>query len=230
MIKIEYTSNFLGINIYGDYNDLELLYKSINNIIDSNNIICEHTNNLLDEIRSSYSGNRDYLLNTNNIDLSKLKNHNINKKDISLNNLYYGFKYSFPDIMIDYIIINHFDKKNIFNIYSNYINYFYGLIFDKLRDTIGDIKINKIKNGLIDCNINERTFYLQWFEFITCNYIKMNKDKRIKNFSKIMNYIYNYQSYKDYLKMRREILNICKEKNISINDYIYEDYPNNIEW
>ena len=125
MIRIEYTSNFLGINIYGDYNDLELLYKSINNIIDCNNNICEHTNNLLDEIRSSYSGNRDYLLNSNNIDLSKLKSHNINKKDIGLNNLYYGFKYSFPDIMIDYIIINHFDKKNIFNILI-----FYSFFFD----------------------------------------------------------------------------------------------------
>ena len=35
MLKVELTENYAGVTIYGDYNDLDFLYDSINYCMDS---------------------------------------------------------------------------------------------------------------------------------------------------------------------------------------------------
>ncbi|MBR1413501.1 MAG: hypothetical protein IJ574_02375 [Bacilli bacterium] len=46
----------------------------------------------------------------------------------------------------------------------------------------------------------------------------------------IMDAIYNYYDYEDYLKMKIDIEKICKEKNCSLDDLHYNDYPEKVEW
>ena len=44
------------------------------------------------------------------------------------------------------------------------------------------------------------------------------------------NDLYSYGDYEDYLKMKIYMEKLCKEKNCSLDDLHYEDYPEEIEW
>ncbi len=58
----------------------------------------------------------------------------------------------------------------------------------------------------------------------------MTKKQREKEFMHIMDAIYNYGDYEDYLKMKIDMEKLCKEKNCTLDDLHYEDYPEEIEW
>ena len=58
----------------------------------------------------------------------------------------------------------------------------------------------------------------------------MNKEQRKKEFMHMADAIYNYGDYEDYLKMKTDMEKLCEEKNCTLDDLHYEDYPEDIEW
>ena len=91
-------------------------------------------------------------------------------------------------------------------------------------------KFNKIKNGLLESVVTDSIFIPQWFEIISIDYANMTKKQREKEFMHIMDEIYNYMNYDDYYNMIKELEKLCKEKNCSLDDLHYDNYPEEIEW
>jgi len=124
-----------------------------------------------------------------------------------------------------------FKKVNdIYNPYINMVNYFYSLVLHSLENMLTEIKFNKIKKGLLESVVTDSIFIPQWFEIISIDYSKMTKKQREKEFMHIMDAIYNYGDYEDYLKMKIDMEKLCKEKNCSLDDLHYDNYPEEIEW
>ena len=171
---------------------------------------------------------------------SNFKDYLVNKidkkKDITDKNICFCFNYLLPDLFLDMVLINHFirkiDKKvnDIYNPYINMVNYFYSLVLHSLENMLTEIKFNKIKKGLLESVVTDSIFIPQWFEIISIDYSKMNKKQREKEFMHIMDAIYNYGYYEDYLKMKIDMEKLCKEKNCSLDDLHYDNYPEEIEW
>ena len=109
-------------------------------------------------------------------------------------------------------------------------NYFYSLVLHSLENMLIETKFNKIKKGLLESVVTDSLFIPQWFEIISIDYSKMTKKQREKEFMHIMDAIYNYSDYEDYLKMKIGIEKLCKGKNCLLDDLHYEDYPEEIEW
>ena len=242
MLKVELTENYAGVTIYGDYNDLDFLYDSISYLIhgdpssDGEYTMQNHLYGFLYDVRHAYQGDREAILVDNYLQDYKRKWLEIRKKDVTEHNVYFCFNYLLPDIFLDMVLIKYFirkvDKKvnDVYNPYINMVNYFYSLVLHSLENILTEIKFNKIKKGLLESVVADSIFIPQWFENISINYSKMTKKQREKDFMHIMDAIYNYSDYEDYLKMKIDIEKLCKEKNCSLDDLHYEDYPEEIEW
>lgn len=242
MLKVELTENYAGVTIYGDYNDLDFLYDSISYLIHGDPssygeyTMQNHLYGFLYDVRHAYQGDREAILVDNYLQNYKRKWLEIRKKDVTEHNVYFCFNYLLPDIFLDMVLIKHFirkvDKKvnDVYNPYINMVNYFYSLALHSLENILTEIKFNKIKKGLLESVVTDSIFIPQWFEIISIDYSKMTKKQREKDFMHIMDAIYNYSDYEDYLKMKIDIEKLCKEKNCSLDDLHYEDYPEEIEW
>jgi len=242
MLKVELTENYAGVIISGDYDDLDNLYDSIHYFIkDEPNSLGEyflqnHLYGFLYDVRHAYQGDREVTLIDNSLDELKRQWHGIKKKDVSNYNVYYSFNYLLPDILLDMIIIKYFirniDKKNndIYNPNINMVNYFYSLVLNSLKKMLTEIKFNKVKKGIINAFVYDKTFIPQWFESVTIDYAKMSKNKREKEFMHIVDLVYNYMEYGDYYNLKKELEKYANENNCSLDDLHYGDYPSEIVW
>lgn len=242
MLKVELTKNYAGVTIYGDYNDLNFLYDAINYLIhkdpssDGEYTMQNHLYGFLYDVRHAYQGQRGAILIDNDINDNTREWFKFKKKDITDKNICFCFNYLLPDVFLDMILIKYFirkvDKKvnDIYNPYINMVNYFYSLVLHSLEELLTEIKFNKVKKGLLESAVTDSIFIPQWFEIISIDYAKMTKKRREKEFMHIMDTIYNYGDYEDYLKMKIDMERLCKEKNCRLDDLHYEDYPKEIEW
>ena len=242
MLKVELTENYSGVTIYGDYDDFDYLYDSINYLIhedpisDKEYTMQNHLYGFLYELRHAYQGQRDAVLIDNALNDNTREWFDFKKKDITDKNIYFRFNYLLPDLILDMVLINYFikkvDKKNndIYNLYINMVNFFYSVVLHSLENLLTEIKFNKIKKGLLNSVITDSMFIPQWFEIISIDYAHMTKKQREKEFMHIMDAIYNYGDYEEYLKMKIDMEKLCKEKNCSLNNLHYDNYPEEMEW
>lgn len=240
MLRIDVTKNYVGVNIGGDYDDLDKLYDSIHYLIqeDSNSIeeytMQNHLYAFLYEVRHAYQGSRGVESLPNGLTDEAKKYYHIKKGNTD--NIYYSFQYTIPDLLLDMVLVKYFiskvDKKenDIFNPYLNLVNLFYSLVLDAFLDILSLPKYNKLKKGILNSKISKKNFFPQWFQIITCNYLNSPKEKRLKNFMKTAEAIYNYNEFDDYYDMKLRIEKTCKEKNCTIDDFYYENYPSDLEW
>ncbi len=242
MLKVELTENYAGVTIYGDYNDLDFLYDSINYLIrgDGENIqeymMQNHLYSFLYELRHAYQGQRGAELIDNDLNEYTREWLGFKKKDVTDKNIYFCFNYLLPDIFLDMMLIKYFiiklDKKfnDIYNPYINMANYFYSLVLHSLENFLTERRFNKIKKGLLESVISDKLFVLQWFEVISVDYANMTKEHRKKEFMHIMEAIYNYGDYEGYYEMKKKMEDLCKEKECNLDAIHYEGYPEDMEW
>ena len=240
MIKVKLTENYAGVNISGDYEDLDELYNAIHYLIkqDPNNEMEEsmqnHLYGFLYDVRHAYQGDRDIELIENG--LSDYKKEYFKIKKIVKENVYFSFNYVLPDLILDMVLIKYFirniDKKesDIFNPYINLINLFYAKVLNSLSELLTPVKFNKMKKGIIESVISDTIFFPQWFEVIICDYLNYDKNQRVKHFTKTMAAIYDYSSFIDYIEMKLEIEKYCEENNCRFSDVRMCDYPEKIDW
>lgn len=242
MLKVELTENYAGVIISGDFDDLNNLYDSINYFINDDSssigeyIMQNHLYGFLYDVRHAFQGDREAKLVRNYLSDYNREWLRVKKKDVTENNIYYSFHYLLPDMILDIVLIKYFINKvnkkdnDIYNPNINIVNYFYSLVLHSLEGFLTEIKFNKIKKGLLESMIIDRIFIPQWFEIISIDYIKMTKKQREKEFMHTMDSIYNYKDYNEYFKMKSDLEKKCKEKNCTLDDLHYDDYPNDIEW
>lgn len=242
MLKVELTENYTGVKISGDYNDLDLLYDSIYYLIKeepsstSEYTMQNHIYGFLYDVRHAYQGDREAILIDNNYVDDRRDWYGFKKKDVTDKNMYFSFNYLLTDLFLDMVLIKYFirkiDKKvnDVYNPYINMVNYFYSLVLHSLENLLTEIKFNKVKKGLLESIVTDSIFIPQWFEIISIDYAKMTKKQREKKFMHIMDAIYNYGDYEDYLKMKIDIERLCKEKNCTLDNLHYDDYPEEIIW
>ncbi len=227
MLRVKVTENLGGINICGDFDDLNQLYESISYLIyyntnnDNEYLLQDHLYAFLYDIRHCYQGDRNIELFDNNLPNNKISN-------IYSKNLYYSFNYLIPDAILDMIIIKYFinRKNDINNSNINFINYFYSLIMESLSTILTKQNYNKAKYTITNTNIDKYTYNHLWYERISINYSKMSKTKRKKEFMNIVNQICKYNEYEEYQILNKDL----KKYKQNIIDIHYEDYIENINW
>lgn len=116
---------------------------------------------------------------------------------------------------------NEFDKERYEEI---------GDIACHLMEYKTDLPFKKNKKKLLEPFISDKIFIPRWFEIIACDYANMKKVQREKRLMEIMDAIYNYDEYEEYITMKIECEKICKKENCSLDDLHYESFPDEIVW
>ncbi|MBQ8043742.1 MAG: hypothetical protein IJ272_06295 [Clostridia bacterium] len=242
MLKAKLTDNLAGLTISGDHEDLDKLYDAISHLIKGEpNTIQEYTmqNHLygfLYDVRHAYQGDREIELIDNWVSEDVRKWHGFKKSEITDRNAYFSFNYPLPDILLDMVLIQHFIRKvhkkenDIYNPYINIVNLFYSIALDPLYQVLAPGKFNTIKKGLLESVVPVKSFCPQWFQMITCDYLKWPKDKRLKHLPKIADEIYNFIEYEDYANIKIDTDNYCKKNNCTLDDVTMGEYPTEIIW
>lgn len=242
MLKVELTKNYAGVTISGDYNDLDYLYDSINYLIHGEPIsigeytMQNHLYGFLYDVRHAYQGDREVELIDNSLDKYKREYFNLKENEVTDKNVCFSFNYLLPDLLLDMVLIKYFISKvykkenDIYNPHINMVNYFYSIVLYSLLEMLTEIKFNKVKKGLLESVVSDRIFFPQWFELISIDYAKMTKEKRQKEFMHIADAIYDYGHYEDYCDMKLDIQKLCEEKNCTLDDIHYDNFPEKIEW
>lgn len=242
MLKVELTKNYAGVTISGDYNDLDYLYDSISYLIHGEPIsigeytMQNHLYGFLYDVRHAYQGDREVKLIDNSLDKYKREYFNLKENEVTDKNVCFSFNYLLPDLLLDMVLIKYFINKvhkkenDIYNPHINMVNYFYSIVLYSLLEMLTEIKFNKVKKGLLESVVSDRIFFPQWFELISIDYAKMTKEKRQKEFMHIADAIYDYGHYEDYCDMKLDIQKLCEEKNCTLDDIHYDNFPEKIEW
>lgn len=242
MLKVELTKNYAGVTISGDYNDLDYLYDSINYLIHGEPIsigeytMQNHLYGFLYDVRHAYQGDREVELIDNSLEKYKREYFNLKENEVTDKNVCFSFNYLLPDLLLDMVLIKYFISKvykkenDIYNPHINMVNYFYSIVLYSLLEMLTEIKFNKVKKGLLESVVSDRIFFPQWFELISIDYAKMTKEKRQKEFMHIADAIYDYGHYEDYCDMKLDIQKLCEEKNCTLDDIHYDNFPEKIEW
>ena len=240
MLKVKLTDNYTGFNISGDYKDLNCLYDAFHYFIcnDYDNLgkcmMQTHIYGFLYDVRHAYGHSREYELVNNGLDDNSIEWLGLTKDDVTENNMYFSFNYYVPDLILDIILIKNFInvEDKIYNSSYNMVNFFYSLVIESFYKILDEKEINKIKTGIMNANIRPDNFLPQWFEKITIDYIKMDKQTREKEITKILDYMYNYNRYNEYLEMKKDLEKTCIDKNCNLDQlHVKEtDYPKEIIW
>ncbi len=242
MLKTKLTENYTGITITGDYDELNTLYDTINNIIrrDSGSykesIMQNHLYGFLYDVRHGYQGDREIELINNGLDEYKRDCFDIKKEEATDNNLYYSFNVLLPDLILDMILIkffiNKYSKKlnDIYDENIHYVNYFYSIVLNSLLEVITINQLNKIRRSLTNAFIDDKIFIPQWGNEIDIDYILMSKTKRKKEIMHILDKIINYRNYDEFFAMKKNVEKYAKENNIHLQDVYYRKFPNDIKW
>ena len=242
MLKVELTENYAGFTIYGDYNDFDFLYDSINYLIvgEAENIgeymMQNHLYGFLYDVRHAYQGQRGAILIDNDLNEYTRKWFGFKNKDVTDKNVCFCFNYLLPDLLLDMILIKHFINKvnkkvnDEYNSYINMVKFFYSIVLYSLDGFLTKIRFNKVKKGLLNAFMVDTLFVPQWFEIISTDYAKMTKKEREKEFMHIVSAIYNFMDYEDYYNMKKRMTAICENEKCSLDDIHYDDYPEEIVW
>lgn len=239
MIKVKLTENYTGVEIIGDYEDLDELYDAIYYIIkgdpknEMEESMANHFYGFLYDVRHAYQGDRGVELIENG--LAPKRKYDGVKKNIT-DNVYFKFNYVLPELILHMVLLNYFipriDKRELdrFNPYINLVNLFYSKVLHSLSEILTPIRFNKLKNKIMDSVISDTIYYPQWFQNITNDYLKYSKEQRIKEFKKTMDAIHSYYEFIDFTDMKTDILEYCKENDCKISDVYYEGNPDEVEW
>ena len=247
MLTLKSTPNLSGVEIRGDYDDLNALYDAISIIVGDESYegyyACEtRLLGLCYEIRHAYQGDRNTSLSNDN---SK----------------YYSFYYFWPEIIFtaavlgDFIslaeskkcwlirdgamIIDEIVKTKMINHLPNdiaYLRYFQNLIWNELKRTIGQKRFTKVfgvDETRLRYNVFEQSFIhycTQMVDILNVKYIKWKPERRESYLATVAEKLLK-QNY-DYDDLEDAVLEYAKEQGVPYYEIELEgmQYPEEIEW
>lgn len=240
MIKVKLTKNYTGFEISGTYNDFNELYDALRTFIEgkeNTTFMQEDMDNyilgFLYDLRHAYQGDRHVYTTSNGL-TDEVKEFYGIKKSVQ-ENVYFSFEYLLTDLFVDAFLFKRLVQKRnrkieLFDIQYGIVSSFFGKVLQSLKEIISEVQLEEIQQLLIDYNINDKSFYHQWYSLIAFEYIKMSKTRHKKELLAVLEALVNPYQMPEYKKFVKDINQFAKEQNCLTSFVQLEDYPEEIKW
>ena len=251
MIYVQTTPNNVGVYVYGDYKDFDVLYESLHDIMwgENENIIYESAMNRVMgacyDLRHAIMGDREIEFVDNGMNADKMKWF---AKVCSDKNVYYRIEILWPELLFVMISLNDFVK--LYAVKKSKMRYDAMLYKENIWDSaiaytrifqaeaakcIGSLfpkpmfsRVNNLLNK--DYSIIDN-YITQYIDVLNINFLKLDKEKRIRSIhgiaKKITEFNREYQILSYDIKDAAKKYN-CPTSDIKLNNL--EDYPEEIDW
>lgn len=238
MLTMTNTPNHTGVQISGDYFDLDELNKAIYYIIGDENKYYDYAGSrtrilgISYEIRHAAQGDRNVEFVFNGLNEHTKKQHSFIAPD---KNIYFSVEILWPEILYAALALKDFvklhRKQNEFvdwDIYLPVISRFQALILDCLHGQIPETAYQDVLKVFHEASTLE-DYAVQYIDFLNLKYIDMSKIQKEQALPLIALKIAAQD--KDYMAFRNQVLAVANPEKRPIHEIrLQADYPEDIEW
>ncbi|NPV27266.1 MAG: hypothetical protein HPY81_07460 [Firmicutes bacterium] len=251
MIFAKNTLNSAGVAIYGDYMDFKNLYEALHTVLGNEDefIECDAARirvlGVCYDLRHALMGDREIEFIDNGIDEEKKKRMLVLAPD---KNVYLKIYVLWPEMLFVTIALNEFlelyarklsktrygsdiftAKKVIWDHSITQVRMLQAAVAECLKQTVSDNIYARILNILNGRFVYVDRYITQYLDILNERFIKMNKEKRLKNLSTIAKRI--AERGQEYRDLEHQLREEAQKYNCSVDDLRLElDFPEDIEW
>ncbi|WP_188206852.1 DUF6904 family protein [Alkalibacillus aidingensis] len=242
MLQITPTPNYSGLEIAGDYYDLEQLYEALHQVVGNED---EHLElyqarmrvlGLCYDIRHAFMGNREYTFVDNGLNEDAMEWLGL---DDAKGNLYLTFPIYYPEILMIVMALNDFmdryESQNAvlkqWDLTVQTVRKFQAAVIQSLQETLKPQTFKMMLNHMSKHSVRFDHYYTQYIDELNIRFLNWDKDQRLKNISIMAKRI--AEQGKEYQKAKQQILEAAQESNCHPSEIRYnEEYPDfdEIDW
>ena len=250
MLTLRNTRNLAGIEISGDYLDLDRLYMALLTIIGEEGEYGSYEGarirvlGVMYDIRHAFQGDREFEFIPNGMNEDKMKFLGMITPE---KNLYYKANFYYPEILFVTVAINDFirlysrkqtksapfpllDKRNLWDRHIAHARLFQSLVIHCLQDAVTEASFKRMLNLMHRDYPWTDGYATQYLDMLNIRYLAIeDKEERAKALSTTVKRM--VEKGKEYQGIERDVRNMaiehnCPTENISLS----WDYPDEIAW
>lgn len=251
MIFVKNTPNNTGLAIYGDYADFENLYEALHTVVGNEDefVECDAARirvlAVCYDIRHALMGHREIEFIDNGMDEEKKRYMSVLAPD---KNVYLKIYVLWPEMLFVTMALNEFlelyaqklaKKKYSYDLFTEpkviwdkhiaQVRMLQAAVAECLKETVSENVYARMLNILNGRYVYVDRYITQYLDILNERFIKMNKEKRLKNLSNIAKRI--VERGQEYRDLESELMEEAKRNNCSVDDLRLElDFPEDIEW
>lgn len=251
MIIAQNTPNNTGVAILGDYTDFENLYEALHTVVGNEDefVECDAARirvlGVCYDIRHAMMGHREIEFVDNGLDEEKKRNLSVLAPD---KNVYLKIYVLWPEMLFVTMALNEFlklyaqklvkkkycdnlftENKVIWDKHIAQVRMLQAAVADCLKQTVSENAYARILNTLNGRFVFVDKYITQYLDILNERFIKMNKEKRLKNLSTIAKRIAERDH--EYRDLEDQLMEDAKKYNCSVDDLRLElDFPEDVEW
>lgn len=251
MIFAKNTPSNTGVAIYGDYMDFENLYEALHTVLGKEDefIECDAARirilAICYDIRHALMGDREIEFVDNGMDEEKKRRLSVLASD---KNVYLKIYVLWPEMLFVTMALNEFlelyarklakkkycddlfaENKVIWDKSIAQVRMLQAAVAECLKQTVSDNIYARILNTMNGKFVYVDRYVTQYLDILNKRFIKMNKEKRLKNLSTIAKRI--AERGQEYRNLEFQLEEDAKKYNCSVDDLRLDlDFPEDIEW
>lgn len=250
ILTIRNTPNLAGIEISGDYQDLDTLYLALLMIIGDEGDFPPYAGaririlGMMYDIRHAFQGDREFEFVQNGMDNHRMKLLGLITPD---KNLYYKANVYYPEALFVTMAINDFirlyaklqaksstyplmDKKNLWDRNIATARLFQSLIVNCLEKAVTEASLKRIVNLLYKDYTWTDRYTTQYLDMVNIRYLSIeDKEERAKALTKTVKRM--VEKGKEYQDIEENVLEMATANNCSTEEISLRwEYPEEIEW
>lgn len=249
MLTLRNTPNEAGIEISGDFLDLDSLYMALHEVVGDEGEFHNYENARLRvlgvcyDLRHAIMGDREVEFVPNGMDPHRMKLMSIVTGE---KNLYYKCHVYYPEALFVSIALNDFvrlyakrraksafspllDKKNIWDPSIAQVRLFQAAIMGCVAHTVTEASFSRMRNLMYKDYTWTEYYITQYLDMLNIRYLEMDKEERTKALPTMVKRLCEQGT--EYRDMEREIRELAREHRCPIEEIsLIADYPEEVDW
>lgn len=249
MLTLRNTENFAGIEISGDFLDLDSLYTALHIVVGDEGEFGDYEGarlrvlGLCYDLRHALMGEGDVEFVENGLNADQMKRMALVALD---KNLYYKTRVYYPEALFVTIALNDFihlyarkqaktapfpllDKRNVWDSSIANIRVFQSEISTCIQQAVTESSFSRMMNLMHKNYPWTDSYATQYVDMLNIRYLNMDNDQRKKGLPTMAKRL--VEQGKEYKKVEREVTAMAREHNCSVENIGVDwDYPKNIDW
>lgn len=252
MLRAKSTFNHTGVNLEGDFLDLETLYHTLFDLVGNEDKYPTHSGVRLRIVSFCYSirhtlmGERGINLMTNGMSTEKMKSQAI---IAPVKNVYYSFNAVWPEILFNIMVLNDYilmEAKRLAQGSNSdetmlapkvawdksiaLVRCFQAVVMAALQEILPPSSYTRLINTMSRGYIWFDHYATQYLDMIDTQYMEMDKEKRLKSLPALIKQL--VERPPEYYEVERAVGQYAREHNVAIEDVhlAEEDWPEKFEW
>ncbi|WP_353893626.1 hypothetical protein PRVXH_000377 [Proteinivorax hydrogeniformans] len=239
MLIVKNTPNNTGVSISGDYEDLNELYLALHDIVGEEGEFIGYDSSRIRvlgvcyDLRHAFMGHRSIELVDNGMNEQKMLE---NSTIVSKKNVYYKVEVLWTEVLFVFMVLNDFIalsgdklKNRQWDKSVAVTRKFQSMIISELKNILKATTFTRLENCMARNSGYFRYYFTQYIDVLNIRFLKMSKDKKLKNISIMGKRI--AEKGDEYQNLKANIIDKAKEYNCHPSELIVSsDYPEEIDW